>query len=270
MSDCYDKETLRKLQMVEFEILKEIKRICDKNGLRYYLIGGTLLGSVRHMGFIPWDDDLDIAMPRKDYEEFSKLCSSQLDEKYYLHNIETDNKYWLPFAKIRKKNTVFDEKSISHLNVKKGIFVDIFPLDFSIGETDKGQTRRTFAIKQLSSIIQYKAKIFKTKTFVARLKCFLAFPFSIKKLTKKQLHLMKKLDTGTHFVNYGSNYSTKKQTMPIEYYEPHKMMAFEGEMFSVPNKYDKVLTRIYGEDFMRLPPMEKRITHKPVRIWFGD
>ena len=112
----------------QLKVLSVIDEICKKHNITYFADWGTLLATVRHGGYVPWDDDLDFFMPRKDYEKFSKLCSSQLDEKYYLHNIETDNKYWLPFAKIRKKNTVFDEKCISHLNVKKGIFVDIWAI----------------------------------------------------------------------------------------------------------------------------------------------
>lgn len=268
MGKEYDTETLRRLQLTEVEILDEIKRVCDKNSLKYYLIGGTLLGAVRHKGFIPWDDDLDIVMSRSDYEKFCSICQEELSEKYYLHNIDTDDKYWLPFAKVRKKNTIFDEQSVSHLDVPKGIYVDIFPLDFSVGDNDKGQAKRAKKIKKLSAAILFKAKVLKAKSLKSKIKYLLLAFFSVKSLSKKQINLMKKLKSGSHYVNYGSNYSTKKQTMPIGYYEPQKELIFEGKSYPVPNQYEKVLTRIYGETYMQLPPEEKRITHKPIRIEF--
>lgn len=268
MEKQYDFETLRRLQLTEVEILDEIKRVCDQNSIKYYLIGGTLLGAVRHKGFIPWDDDLDIVMPRNDYEKFCSLCETELSKNFYLHNIDTDKRYWLPFAKVRKKNTIFDEKSISHLNVPKGIYVDIFPLDFSIGENDKGQEKRTKKIKRLSAVISYRAKVVKAKSFKVRIIHLFSRFFTIKSLTCKQIKLMKKLKNGSHYVNYGSNYNTKKQTMPIEYYEPRKELVFENKLYPVPNQYEKVLTRIYGETYMQLPPEEKRITHRPMRIEF--
>jgi len=120
---------LKRLQNIEYEILQEIVRICEKNNLSYFLIGGTLLGAVRHKGFIPWDDDLDIAIPRKDYEKFLKICQTQLNSDYFLHCNKTDPDYWLPFAKVRKKNTLFDEKSITSIETHKGIYNDVFPLD---------------------------------------------------------------------------------------------------------------------------------------------
>src|SRR5690554_4415622 len=124
-----DQKTLKKLHNVQIEILNQIVKICNQNKLTYFLIGGTLLGAIRHKGFIPWDDDLDIAMPRKDYEKFLELCQGYLGDEYYLHCSKTDPKYWLPFAKVRKNNTIFEEKSIQTINSHKGIYVDIFPLD---------------------------------------------------------------------------------------------------------------------------------------------
>lgn len=123
---------LQDLHKVEIEILDEIDRICRKNNINYCLVGGTLLGAVRHGGFIPWDDDLDVAMPRNDYEKFIDVCKNELSDDFYLHSIETDKTYWLPFIKIRKKYTIFEEKNIAGLGCKTGIYVDIFPLDDAI------------------------------------------------------------------------------------------------------------------------------------------
>lgn len=127
-----DEKVMIELRKVEVEILKEIHKICTENDLQYYLCGGTLLGAVRHKGFIPWDDDIDIVMPRDDYNKFITLClNGKLDKQYILQNTDTEPEYHLPFTKIRKKHTFFDEEGVRKLKIHKGIFVDIFPLDYS-------------------------------------------------------------------------------------------------------------------------------------------
>lgn len=266
-------EYLRELQLTELEILNEIHRICIKNGLVYYLIGGTLLGAVRHKGFIPWDDDLDIAMPRYDYERFLDICENELNENYYLHCIRTDSKYWLPFAKVRKKNTLFDEANISKLNVKKGIYVDIFPLDKEFCENSREKAFRTKIIKNLSAVLLDKINFYNngSKTFKLKLVRIIFYAFSSKSIQNLQTKLMSKNNRKDceYYVNYGSNYNTVKQTSPQSKYNPPVMLEFEGGQYYAPNDYAYLLERIYGKDYMSLPPVEKRITHKPVRICFN-
>ena len=123
------KEILDKLHITHIKILDEIVRICDENKLNYFLIGGTLLGAVRHKGFIPWDDDLDIAMPRKDYDKFLNIAKKQINNNYILEYNKTNRKYWLPFAKVRLKNTLYVENTIKNYETNKEIWVDIFPID---------------------------------------------------------------------------------------------------------------------------------------------
>ena len=113
----------------ELDILLEIDSFCKKNNLRYFLAYGTLIGAIRHKGFIPWDDDIDIGMMRKDYDLFIKYASEELDSKYYLDCYETNKNCYLPFAKVRKNNTIFDEEENHHLNNHKGIYVDVIPIE---------------------------------------------------------------------------------------------------------------------------------------------
>lgn len=120
---------IRPLQMVCLEILKEIDRICTKYNIQYWLEGGSMLGAVRHHGFIPWDDDLDIAMFREDYERFLKIAQKELKPEYFLQTHEIEREYPLFFAKVRKNNTYIEEECFLSLNFHKGIFVDIFPVD---------------------------------------------------------------------------------------------------------------------------------------------
>ncbi len=263
-------EYLKQLQKTEVEILDEIVRICEKHNLKYYLIGGTLLGAVRHKGFIPWDDDLDIVMPRADFNRFCELCQVELGEKYYLHTINSDKEYWLIFAKVRKNNTIFDEKSISTVHdTHKGVFVDIFPLDEAKRPSSKVQKFRTFKIKTISMVIYRKKKLnikfgIKTKIFAA------LTPFSIKRLTKWQNKLMTKDNNKgyDYYINYGSNYKTEKQTILKTVYEPSCKLEFEGKLYNAPGNYEFFLERIFGADYMQLPPEEKRVTHNPLRISF--
>ena len=131
MSNCkeYDQETLKKLHTVQLEMLDAFTEICNKYHFHYSLAGGTMLGAIRHKGFIPWDDDIDVLMLRKEYEEFLKVAQKELGDKYYLDHFEINSDYHLQFAKIKKNGTIFDEAGIHHLDNHKGIFIDIFPTD---------------------------------------------------------------------------------------------------------------------------------------------
>lgn len=114
------------LQKVEFDILVEFDRICRKFNLKYFLFSGTLLGAVRHGGFIPWDDDIDVAMPINDYYKFVKICKTELGEDYFLQTYNTDYvNFW--YAKIRKNNTTMLESGFENVNMHHGVWIDIFP-----------------------------------------------------------------------------------------------------------------------------------------------
>lgn len=268
------KETfvLQDLHKVEIEILDEIDRICRKNNINYCLVGGTLLGAVRHGGFIPWDDDLDVAMPRNDYEKFIDVCKNELSDDFYLHSIETDKTYWLPFIKIRKKYTIFEEKNTAGLGCKTGIYVDIFPLDDATVIDSSKKRFVTQVIKEISALYLFKIGFYKRhycRPFRKAIYWFMSMIPTVE-LHKIQNRLMKRYngDFSKYFINYGSNYSPIKQTMPKETYIPFKEISFEGKMYFAPNDTNYYLKRIYGENYMELPPVEKRITHNPEKLVF--
>ena len=127
-----DKDTLRKVQLAQLEIYKQVFDIASRNHITVYLYAGSLLGAVRHKGFIPWDDDLDLMVPRADYDRLMGCLSEELPEQYWLQTYDTDPQYWQGFAKVRKKGTLYKEKDMSMLDDEKcGIWIDIFPLDYA-------------------------------------------------------------------------------------------------------------------------------------------
>jgi lipopolysaccharide cholinephosphotransferase len=264
---------LRRLQLCELEILKDVTLICEDNKLQYFLAGGTLLGAVRHKGFIPWDDDIDISMPRKDYKKFIQICKTQMDSKYFLHCNDTDSTYWLPYIKVRKNGTVFDEEPIAAIDTHKGFWLDIFPLDNANKETSFLQRIQGRISKIINSIVFHKRGLvilhkkpgWKLKRFLC-----LMIPFSIHLLTKLQQRIMgwNKNDKAPYFTNIASRYDLIKQTIPKNKFLPGTYVEFEGSFFRAPNDWDYVLNRIYGA-YMSIPPEENRQNHKPVRLIFG-
>ena len=263
-----DSGTLRKLQLTELGILRDVHAMCREHGLTFYLIGGTLLGGVRHGGFIPWDDDLDIAMPRPDYERFIALCArGALGQGYYLHHYSTDPDYWLPFAKIRKNNTLFDEKYIHGLTCHKGIYIDVFPLDYAKSVRGlwyhlKPRILRTFVI-----LIGLRRFGYQRVHFAYRTLYLLTKPLSIRTLSTLRDKLARACGHGKYFIGYASNHHYTRQTLPVEYYEPAATVTFEGYAFPAPRDPHRVLSTIFG-DYMRVPPPEERVNHSATRVVF--
>lgn len=263
-------QEISRLHETLVSILDEIVRICETFNLRYCLIGGTLIGAVRHNGFIPWDDDLDIVMPREDYDRFCELCKSELSDGFQIHSLETDPNYCLQFIKIRKKGTTFIESdSFVEFNMN-GIFVDVFPQDYSNHISSPGQVARNKAIKAIRRIISCKVrKTFPDDTLTRCLYFFLR-GCSIPSLVKLSTSIMvskNRIKNPKYLVNYATLYDIKNEILPVSSYLPYKKLSFEGKMYNVPNDYELNLRSVYG-DYMKLPPIEKRVTHKPKVLEF--
>ena len=261
---------LQKLHAEILDIMDEVDRVCKKNNLRYYIVGGTLLGAIRHKGFIPWDDDLDIAMPRDDFERFIELSSSELNPSYYLEWITTNPIYWESFPKVCRKDTVFLHQTHQKRNLHWGIFIDIFPLDYSPAYSNKLEWRKKLGnhLKALlvSAVIEEKNT---WKIWVYRfIHLFISNKY-VHKLIRSVRLSARKLGA-THFANFGSQYKLSKQTMPIEWYGEGTPIEFEGRMYNAPKEYERVLSSIYGNNYMQLPPENKRRTHYPIKVVFSD
>lgn len=267
-----DQAIQNRLRQTQIEILEKIVEICQKYDLQYYLVAGTLIGVVRHKGFIPWDDDVDIAMPRGDYEKFAKACETELGEEFFLHDKNSDEKYWWAFPKLRKNNTVFLEKISQSVETHHGIWVDIFLLD-EAKSSDSLRVRFQSRVSVYARIITAaRSGLHKSVPgFFTKILYFLTRPFSVNTLCKWRDKVLSS-DNGKpgvkYYINFGSKYGYKKQTYLISDYYPPKKGEFSGKFYNIPNEYEKILLSLYGKNYMQLPPEEKRVTHNPVKIEF--
>lgn len=259
------------LQKVQLEILKEFDRVCKKNNLKYFLTGGNLIGAVRHKGFIPWDDDIDIEMPRPDYDKLIKL-KDEFTHPYFLQTYQTDPNFPYNFMKIRNSNTTYIENYFCHHKINHGVWIDIFPLD---GVSKKVVEKPTFSMKfkiwsiwmryYLVYLSTLKRKIRKESFFsdiFYNLVYVLTFWVSINHWMSKWIdHTMKKVkyQDAKMVCNLFSVYHAKS-ILKKEYYQDTTFLPYEGEMFMAPKGYHEILTKTYG-DYMKLPPKEKQVGH---------
>lgn len=274
MTPDYNKETLKKAQQASLEILLAVDRICRENGIRYLLDAGTLLGAVRHQGFIPWDDDIDIAMTRKDYEALKRLLRS--GKKLLPENMELilpdeyrNGRAFYDFTpRIIYKNSRRhgDSREMDYYEGKLNhLWVDIFILD-NIPDSpllDRWVRFRQKVIYGLSMPKRWRLDLGKyspsDRLKVSLLKGAGRF-FSMRKLFSMQERLSRKYEK-RHTKNlYYSNYQPDflQDTLKREWSEEVTELPFEGHMLMAPAGYDQVLREIYG-DYMQLPPEESRV-----------
>lgn len=263
--DEFTKEDIKifnKLHDLEIFIMNDFVRICEKYNLKYYLYGGTLLGAVRHNGFIPWDDDVDIVMPRKDYEKFGKLCLGELNSKLFYQTCFTDPEYPKLSAKIRINNTYVGETKWDQKKMHKGIFIDILPLDFFPENKLKGY----FLLQRFSFINNLCNE---NKCSSGSIIIQLAFKL-FEKLPKKILYkLRERLLKNTHkyqnsslYCSFGSHYRPlQKRILKKEWFSGDEYMMFEGKKYRVPLGWKEYLIHLFGTSYMELPPISKRINH---------
>ena len=263
----WDESTLNKLHKVHQEILDEFDRICKKNNLTYFLLGGTYIGALRHSGFIPWDDDVDVGMPRTDYEKFIEL-SKEIDSKYYLDCFETNPNYFFPFAKLKKNNTIFDEEVTHHLDNHKGIYIDIFPLD-NVNEKNSSLRMHAVIAKAITDTMLCKNKVKKIKDALHPVIsfCFLMFPKKYLMKKQKKIVMYCKDDNSKYMCDIAFGYGVWKELIERCHVIPTREILFSGKKYSCMHD-DTFLKNIYG-DYMEIPPIEKRKSHKPLKIDFG-
>ena len=272
-----DNENLRKVQLLQLKLVKFLKEICEDNDIKYLIVAGTLLGAVRHKGFIPWDDDLDVGMLRDDYEKFLKVCPLYLTDEICLQDWHSEKEFPGAYAKLRLKNTVYIERNSQYVNINKGIYIDIFPFD----NTPNGRLSR-FKQKLISG--SYKkmliaksgstpwSQIEKLKYLCYKLlkgwSSLFSFDFLHMKLDKC---MMKYNSLQTEKITaFGGAYGYDKETIEKEWVRNTIQIEFENTMLPAPALYDKYLTYFYGE-YMTPPPENKRYNrHMIIDVNFGD
>ena len=264
----YDEKTLNHLHEVELTILDDFVKICKDNNLTYFLTGGTMLGAVRHTGFIPWDDDIDIGMPRVDYDKFIKIGPKALGNKYYLECFEYNKKYYMPFAKIKKNNTIFDEGFFKDDEMHKGIYIDIIPFE-NVEEINLSLKIRAVIVRNIIDTMFYKNHMRKLSKTRRPLLVLLLSLFTKNRLMKIQHYFLTMCkNNNSKYINaLAGSYHYLKETNLREDIIPPKEVLFEGKTYNGMNKPDIYLSKLFG-NYMALPKEENRINHMPERIVF--
>lgn len=262
----YENENLKQTQKCLLKIMDVIHEICVKNNISYYLLGGSALGAVRHKGFIPWDMDIDIGMPRKEYEKFAEVCRKGLPNSLEYMDFKSTNEYYMPHAMVVMKNAAVYLSPEYYRSAKKEyVLVDIFPLD-NVPDSAEEQRKQKVELKRLSKIqsreecILYKRnslfEIAAKKVIQSGLK--LIYP--IRKVNVDQDRVMRRFDGHETqcICSMASQYSYEKQCMDIAIYGKPTLMDFSGRKYYVPEKVEAYLTKLYGKNYMSIPPVEKR------------
>lgn len=256
------KKDVAQLQEYSLELLLVIDKFCKRNNIPYFLGEGTLLGAVRHKGFIPWDDDIDVLMKREDYEKFINLAKEGLPQGYTLDCMETNPNHWTVCAKIQiTRQTEFKQHRLEKIALSTGPHIDIFPLDYVPKQKSLRQSylgKKVDLLKVMLWIkLGYTNKVFSYKRII--IKCFGAF-FSIKqihKMIKCTMTFYSTKGNNNYLVNYGSMYPVIKQTFDKKYFEKHQLIDFQQYKLPVPTNSESILTKIYG-DYLEYPPYSKR------------
>ncbi len=265
-------DILRQLQLTQLDILTDIDKFCAEYNLRYSLYAGTLLGAVRHKGFIPWDDDLDICMPREDYDKFISLWQNESPAGYILQNKESSPNFTPSFTKIRKEHTAFVQQGEENANYHLGIFVDIFPID----RMPNGKLKRL--------IFTYRCMKYQlfTREFVPPKGSFAEKAVSAVLLamypTEKRMEARKKLLKKITQQNNNKNcecvaieiMSTIRQPLPADLFGGLVRLNFESGKFFCFKDWDRYLTIKYGNYMTPPPESEREWKHHPVLIDFEN
>lgn len=265
-------EDFRRMQLLELEMLVELDRVCKENNIKYQIWAGTLLGAVRHKGYIPWDDDADVVMLREEYEKFKK-CADQLNpEICFYQDHDTDPEYRWGYAKLRKTGTKYVRLGQEHVNCKTGVFIDVFPLD-DIPKSTIGQMLQDFhcfCLRKImwSEIGKYNERGFLKIWYSILSKIPIDWVFKqLEKYAKKSKNSTPNKVRTLTYTAIGKLYRKHplkdRYGMPKRWFLNTKTFEFEGKQLVGLKDYDECLTFEYG-DYMKLPPKEKRIQHAPV------
>ena len=262
--------SIREAQKVQLEILLEFDRICKKHEIVYQLFAGTLIGAIRHKGFIPWDDDVDVCMLRSDYDKFLSVAQVELGDTYFLQNYKTDVAFQSQYSKIRKNNTLYVEKLVQDVDMHHGIFIDVFPYD---------DVKPNHIIGKVQRVLIHRLKII---NYCRVMRVNESEPNRISRNVKKATYYLLKIVPKKRMDRFITKLATMSNgdgaievadlsisTSPLMYkkFKTKKEVfrnsincSFEGHLFPIPREYDDVLKSNYG-DYLSLPPLEEQEPH---------
>ncbi len=254
------------LQLCELDLLKEFVRVCDKHHLKYYLAWGTLLGAVRHQGFIPWDDDIDVCMPYEDYVRFKEVCETELGSEYFYEDWYNHHDCFLHWAKLRKNGTTCMTRREADLKIHWGVGLDIFPL-IKIDTMGMSRTRK-LANAVLKLILQRSYLPYGEKSFSKKVKgmIYAVIPKAMDEKIVRQCYKILSKSKGNAKYVYDFSDTWARAAWPAEVFGEGVKYQFEDVMLNCPNDVDAYLKQAYGEDYMDIPKVEDRIDHGDIIV----
>lgn len=255
------RERLQELQNIELNIVLAIDAVCQKHNLTYFLAEGSLLGAIRHQGFIPWDDDMDISMPREDYNKFLEIAQKELPDSLHVCYPGTIPAYHLPFAKVvSTEDHGFVNRQDTALGKYTGVYVDVFPIDY-FPDKHSEELRKTFKkVRCYRDMLLYRCKYMKARSISRRITQFRSHFYSNEELHKRITALCTAHNNtdSAYMVNFASSYPPRRQMVSRECYAPGRYEMFDGHRLPVPKESEALLYNIYG-NYKGMPPRNKRI-----------
>lgn len=248
---------IRGVQLCCLAIAKEFAKICEKHNIPYYMLGGTMLGAIRHKGFIPWDDDMDFGVPYEYYDELISLLKEELPEPYKCSTYKDSKCVFFPFFKIEDTTTVLNDMQLPvPIDEKIGVNIDVFPLihcqpTSELYPTIWKTTRRSgalYANSRTHKLTNVCKSIIRT-----------VWPISKVQYIDRVFNLFENVEKGPYLGNICGRWRIK-EVVPIEWYGEKCTFPFEDTCFVGIQEYDKYLKQLYG-DYMKLPPADQQFVH---------
>ena len=275
----YEPETLKKVQAMQLDILKDIIRVCELHDIRYFVAYGTLLGTVRHQGPIPWDDDIDICMAREDYEKFASVADKELDSRYELVSMARNLDYPMSLPKVQKKGTRFIDRTFIDAKFKIGVFVDIFVYDYVSDDAAEArkQAKKCNLLDKLMILQISKFPNQGRDGLLAKILTvvYLAGHYVLQLVPRKWLfnayvkESQKFRGNPTNTMICLDELLGDRTKATVDELFPTVPLSYSGVTVQAPREYDRLLTRQFG-DYMQLPPVEARVNHCPDILELGE
>lgn len=281
MTEYYDQKTLHRVQNVQSQILQDVLKVCKENEIDVFLVFGSALGVVRHKGFIPWDDDIDVGIFREDYARFRRVVQKELGNKYEFLTCETNKNYACTVTHLQKKGTKFVSRDVVNCDYIPGINIDIFIYDH-LADGWFARKKQYFSVWFLGRLLFLSGKGTPYLPYSGGKKIVISL---ILKIIRGALCLFRitPIKIYHRFQKVSQKYNYRKtryyaafeppkpwlNAMEMKDVYPLKEMPFRDYMVCVPKNVDSLLKRLFG-DYMKLPPVEKRVNHRPLVIEFGE